>query len=112
MRVWFGRRILVLGFRLHGNLMALSNGVPSVYFIYDSRTAEFADTFKIPNYNVYSDKAFELEDYWDQSLFDRYNRAWFHNYRAMSEFLSENGISHKMRSNSVWLRNSFRNAAA
>ena len=33
---------LVLGYRLHGNLMALANRVPSIYFSYDSRTVEFA----------------------------------------------------------------------
>ncbi|MDA4635611.1 polysaccharide pyruvyl transferase family protein, partial [Escherichia coli] len=44
---------LVLGYRLHGNLMALANGVPSIYFTYDSRTAEFAETYKIPSYDVF-----------------------------------------------------------
>ena len=39
---------LVLGYRLHGNLMALANRVPSVYFTYDSRTVEFAETFPDP----------------------------------------------------------------
>ncbi|KAB2670547.1 polysaccharide pyruvyl transferase family protein [Ochrobactrum sp. LMG 5442] len=87
---------LVLGYRLHGNLMALANGVPSIYFTYDSRTAEFAETFKIPSYDVFSDKPFRLEDYWDQSLFDKYNRAWFETYAEMKHFLDENGVHNKM----------------
>lgn len=87
---------LVLGYRLHGNLMALANGVPSIYFTYDSRTAEFAETYKIPSYDVFSDKPFRLEDYWDQSLFDKYNRAWFETYAEMKQFLDENGIDNKM----------------
>lgn len=87
---------LVLGYRLHGNLMALSNGVPSIYCTYDSRTAEFADTFKIPSFDVFGQTAFRLEDYWDQSLFDRYNRAWFHCYGEMVRFLTENGVAHRM----------------
>ena len=37
-----------------------------------------------------------LEDYWDQSLFDKFNRAWFQTYREMQMFLSENNIDHKM----------------
>lgn len=90
------RQDLVLGYRLHGNLMALANGVPSVYFTYDSRTAEFAETFQIPSYDVFSGKEFVLEDYWDQALFDRFNRARFHTYREMHAFLSENGIDNKM----------------
>lgn len=87
---------LVLGYRLHGNLMALANGVPSIYFTYDSRTVEFAETYQIPSFDVFSDKPFRLEDYWDQSLFDKYNRAWFETYGEMHRFLTENGVDHKM----------------
>ena len=87
---------LVLGYRLHGNLMALANGIPSIYFTYDSRTAEFAETYKIPSYDVFSEKPFRLEDDWDQSLFDKYNRAWFETYAEMKQFLDENGVDNKM----------------
>ncbi len=89
-------RDLVLGYRLHGNLMALANGVPSIYFTYDSRTLEFAETFQIPSFDVFGRQAFRLEEYWDQSLFDRYNRAWYHTYGEMHRFLTENGVAHKL----------------
>ena len=88
---------LVLGYRLHGNLMALANGVPSVYFVYDSRTAEFCETFAIPSYNVYTDKDFVLEEFWDQARFERFNRAFYMRYRDMRDFLDENGIQHLMK---------------
>lgn len=87
---------LVLGYRLHGNLLALSNCVPSVYFTYDSRTAEFAETLQIPSFDVFAGRPFRLEDYWDQGLFDRFNRAYFQRYRDMRLFLDENGVSHRM----------------
>ncbi len=92
-----GRKHLVLGYRLHGNLLALANRVPSVYFTYDSRTAEFAETLQIPSFDVFSGRRFELEDFWDQSLFERFNRAYYQRYREMRLFLDENGIDHKMR---------------
>jgi hypothetical protein len=88
---------LVLGYRLHGNLMALSNRVPSVYFVYDSRTAEFCETFAIPSYDVYSEREFALEEYWEQSRFERFNRAYAMRYRDMCDFLDENGVAHRMR---------------
>ncbi|HYM33347.1 MAG TPA: polysaccharide pyruvyl transferase family protein [Candidatus Cybelea sp.] len=91
------RKDLVLGYRLHGNLMALANGVPSIYFVYDSRTAEFCETFSIPFYNVYSNKTFVLEQYWDQAQFEHFNRAYYARYRDMRDFLDENGIRHRMR---------------
>ncbi len=87
---------LVLGYRLHGNLMALANGTPSIYFTYDSRTVEFADTFKIPSIDVFTGQDFRLEEYWEQARFDRFNAAYAQVYRAMSAFLSENRIDHKM----------------
>lgn len=87
---------LVLGYRLHGNLMALANGIPSIYFTYDSRTREFADTFKIPSFDVFSDKVFRLSDFWDQSSFDGFNGAYRRVFAAMQNFLNENNIDHKM----------------
>ncbi len=90
------RKHLVLGYRLHGNLLGLANRVPSVYFTYDSRTAEFAETLQIPHFDVFSGRPFRLEEYWDQSLFERFNRAYYQTYRAMRLFLDENGIAHKM----------------
>jgi len=87
---------LVLGYRLHGNLMALANGTPSIYFTYDSRTVEFAETFQIPSVDVFSGRDFRLEEYWEQARFDRFNAAYAQVYRAMSAFLSENKVDHKM----------------
>lgn len=87
---------LVLGYRLHGNLLSLANRIPSVYFTYDSRTVEFAETFQIPSHNVFGGKAFRLEDYWDQALFEKFNRAYYARYRDMRLFLDENRVAHKM----------------
>jgi hypothetical protein len=88
---------LVLGYRLHGNLMALANGTPSIYFTYDSRTVEFAETFRIPSVDVFSGKEFRLEDYWEQSRFDRFNAAYAQTYVAMRDFLAENKVANKMQ---------------
>jgi polysaccharide pyruvyl transferase WcaK-like protein len=90
-------RDLVLGYRLHGNLMALSNGVPSIYFTYDSRTVEFAETLGIPSFDVFGGREFRLEDYWDQALFERFNRCFYQRYREMRLFLEENRVPHRMR---------------
>ena len=98
---------LVLGYRLHGNLLGLANRVPSVYFTYDSRTAEFAETLQIPSFDVFSGRPFRLEDYWDQDLFERFNRAYYQRYREMRLFLDENGIAHKMVDETAAGRTSF-----
>lgn len=87
---------LVLGYRLHGNLMALANGTPSIYFTYDSRTVEFAETFKIPSFDVFSGQEFRLEEYWEQARFDRFNANYTQVYGAMRDFLVENRVDNKM----------------
>lgn len=87
---------LVLGYRLHGNLMALANGTPSIYFTYDSRTVEFADTFQIPSVDVFAGQDFRLEEHWDQSRFDCFNAAYARVYGQMRDFLDENRVDNKM----------------
>ncbi len=96
---------LVLGYRLHGNLLGLANRIPAVYFTYDSRTTEFADTFAIPRFDVFAGKPFRLEDYWQQSLFDRFNCAYYQRYRDMRLFLDENQVAHRMRDERAVMRN-------
>ncbi len=103
---------LGLGYRLHGNLLGLANRVPSVYFTYDSRTAEFAETLQIPSFDVFSGKTFRLEDFWDQALFERFNRAYYQRYRDMRLFLTENGVSHKMVDETAASRAAYRAARA
>ncbi|HSK51493.1 MAG TPA: polysaccharide pyruvyl transferase family protein [Clostridia bacterium] len=90
------RHDLVLGYRLHGNLIALANGVPSIYFTYDSRTAEFAETFRIPAFDVFGGGPFELEALWDRALFERFNQAYCRGYREMRTFLDENRVAHRL----------------
>ena len=90
------RRDLVLGYRLHGNLMALANGVPSIYFTYDSRTVEFAETFGIPSFDVFGGDDFVLEDFWEQSRFERFNQLYQRGYGELRSFLDENAIDHQL----------------
>jgi len=88
---------LVLGFRLHGNIMALANRVPAVYVVYDSRTRELVDYLGIPAYDITDKQAFRLEDYYTQARFDHFNARYAIAYRRMAEFLDANGVAHLMR---------------
>jgi hypothetical protein len=87
---------LVVGFRLHGNLIALANGTPAIYCTYDSRTREFVETYDIPAYDIDSGKEFVFEEYYQQSLFDKFNLAYAKYYQEMGAFLTANGMDHKM----------------
>jgi hypothetical protein len=88
---------LVLGFRLHGNIMALANGVPAVYVVYDSRTRELVEYLGIPAYDIADKEPFKLESYYTQARFDHFNARYVAAYRRMAEFLDANGVPHLMR---------------
>ncbi len=88
---------LVLGFRLHGNIMALANRVPAVYMVYDSRTRELVDYLGIPAYDIGDKEPFRLEDYYTQARLDHFNARYAAAYRRMAEFLDANGVAHLMQ---------------
>ncbi len=88
---------LVLGFRLHGNIMALANRVPAVYVTYDSRTRELVDYLGIPAYDIVDKEPFKLENYYTQARFDHFNECYANAYRRMAAFLDTNGVPHLMR---------------
>ena len=46
---------VMVGFRLHGNVIALHQGIPAIFFTYDSRIRELSSLFAVP--------AIEVEDY-------------------------------------------------
>ena len=42
----------MIGFRFHGNMVALTQGVPCFYFVYDSRITEFCRLYRLPHLAV------------------------------------------------------------
>lgn len=87
---------LVTGYRLHGNLIALANGVPSFYFVYDERTHEICETFNIPFFDVRGTKPFDMEEVLRPDLFNTFNHSFLQAYDTMVRFLELNGLPHKL----------------
>jgi hypothetical protein len=87
---------LVTGYRLHGNLIALANGVPSFYFVYDERTHEICETFDIPYFDVHSGNPFDLNEVMRPDLFDGFNATSPKAYQTMAAFLEKNGLPHRL----------------
>lgn len=88
---------LMVGFRLHGNVMALASGIPTIACVYDSRTREYAETMGIPAHDIDSGVPFRLEDYYSQERFNLFNKHYRHYYGVMRDFLTKNGMAHKMQ---------------
>ena len=87
----------VLGFRLHGNIMALANQVPAVYVVYDTRTRELVEALHIPAHDLSAPEPFDFEAYYDQASFDRFAAQYRVMYQRMARFLDKNGCPHRMQ---------------
>lgn len=84
---------LMVGCRLHGNLLALANGTPAYYLTYDERTREVVELLQLPNSPV--DRVdpgvnFAAQD-WSPTL-RRYEEC----YLRMLHFLDANALDHRM----------------
>jgi Polysaccharide pyruvyl transferase len=87
---------LVLGFRVHGNLPALANGVPAIFVDYDQRSQELARTFSIPCLTMDQLAKNDLEALYWPDLWQDFNARYRDNYRRMAAFLDRNGMAHRL----------------
>jgi hypothetical protein len=87
---------LATGYRVHGVLPSMANGVPGVLVDYDARTHELIDTFGIPSVAVDEatlDRVLETARTHDYGRTQRkYRQVW----SEMRTFLQENGVVHAM----------------
>ena len=84
-----------IGSRFHGNMMALSNGIPALWIIHDVRTKELVEAMKLPHViyqEVLKHPVDELKGMCD------YGMNFYDNYSMMSkqyiELLKQCGIAH------------------
>jgi hypothetical protein len=84
---------LVMGCRLHSNLLSLAQGTPAFYLTYDDRTREVVDLLSIPHREV-RDVTDDLDPFGaDWSPFER---AYRRQYAEMVRFLDMNGLPHRL----------------
>jgi hypothetical protein len=84
---------LIVGCRLHSNLVSLANGTPTVFLTYDQRTQELAELLELPHC--------ALTDFGpDFDLLGQDWRPFEKNYRhyfaEMRRFLEINGLPHRL----------------
>lgn len=66
------------GARFHGNMMAMTSGVPAVWITHDSRTTELCDTLGLPRVTVQEiDRhGFDLQDIIDRADYEEFNKTY------------------------------------
>lgn len=94
-----------IGYRFHGNVMAVINGIPALFIYADSRVKEMCEFFKLP---MISDKEFDIDkpiEYWyDRSDYSDFNKLIDKKREIFKEFcrknnliLKENGVDKNIR---------------
>lgn len=87
---------LMIGFRLHGNVMALHQGRPAVFCTYDSRVRELAELFHVPFLDVADFRPIDIQRTHDAADFSGFERAYRHQYGVLRDFLERNGLRHRL----------------
>lgn len=85
-----------IGTRFHGNLIALTNGVPATIISHDSRTTEMAELMSIPHIPVDKVGQLDVNELVQAGNYDEFQRKYTVLYDRFAQFLSENGVAHRL----------------
>lgn len=86
---------LSIGARLHGNIVATINGVPSITIVHDARTKELVDYHCLPAVSVKDIcKTTSLEQLVDEADFKAVSRKQPDRFKHYLAFLEVNGLHH------------------
>lgn len=87
---------VMVGFRLHGNVIALHQGIPAVFFTYDARIRELAAFFAAPAIEVEDYCPVDIDRILDAMDFTKMEHAYRLNFAEYHQFLTENGLLHRL----------------
>jgi hypothetical protein len=80
----------IIGCRLHGNLVSLSQGIPAYFLTYDERTQEMANLLSIPSCKI-RDFQFDPNILADIS-WEAFEAKYAYYYQEFKQFFTENNI--------------------
>ncbi|MHC1551074.1 polysaccharide pyruvyl transferase family protein [Phyllobacterium sp. K27] len=85
---------VMVGFRLHGNVIALHQGIPAIFFTYDSRIRELSSLFAIPSIEIEDYLPINLEKLLEKADFTKVQHIYRQNFAEYHRFLTENKLNH------------------
>lgn len=89
---------LAFGMRFHGTTVGLSNGVPSIYLVNDSRIHELAAHFGVPFLDVRKlDAPPSIESILDAADFGAFNAQYADRFDRFATYLLGNGLPSKIQ---------------
>lgn len=82
-----------LGTRFHGNVLALWEGVPALFFTCDSRTKELCEHFSLPRMDISEfDPEKSIEYYYEKADYSEFHKQYPQRLKEWNEFLEMNGL--------------------
>ena len=93
----------MVGLRLHGNIIALQQGVPSVFITYDSRIREISELMHLPFLDVSNSSTiqWDLRELYNQADFSKFEQIYLDRYYNYVQFLETNDVLHNLVSNAM-----------
>lgn len=86
-----------IGYRVHGVLPALANGVPAVLITYDTRSEELAETLSIPMIrDTELDSISDIREICTPKRFEAFQQNFRRNYDRMKAYLDRNEIPNRL----------------
>lgn len=83
-----------MGLRFHGNVVALWNEIPALFFAIDSRTEELASYFNLPYIRMEDfDDSKPIEYYYELADYEAFNKKYSQVYKRYESFLKKNHLS-------------------
>ncbi len=89
-----------IGYRFHGNVIAVNNGIPALFIYSDSRVQELCDFFRLP---MIADKDFDYNrpiEYWyEKADYSEFNKLKEEKKNLFREFCKKNNLHLKFDKN-------------
>ena len=86
-----------IGYRVHGVLPALANGIPAILITYDTRSEELAQTLSIPMIrDTELNEITDISALYSPARFEAFERNFPRNYDRMKAYLERNEIPNRM----------------
>ena len=95
-KAFVGSHDLSIGSRFHGNVMALSQGMPAIVIVHDSRTREMCELMHIPHVLVTDIERVEPERLVEAADFDGFRQQVRKLYINFAQFLDRNRVPHRL----------------
>lgn len=91
---WVKQFDFSLGSRFHGNMIAITCGIPALTMVVDSRMDEMTRFFRLPTMPMGEFQLDRpLEYYYDMTDFTDFNKVYPSRLRAFRDFLAVNGLA-------------------